>query len=83
MPLVQKREACSAYYYAEIPVDHITDHLPFRSTWNICKEECRRALFSEWKGLKKAYISGKYLSISLWEQDAAGSSPVTPTKNHN
>ena len=79
MPLVQKREAFTVLFRKN-PADHITDHLPFRSTWNICREKCRRALFSERKGLKKAYISRKYLVISLLEQDAAGSSPVTPTK---
>lgn len=78
MPLVQKREA-STVLFRKNHADHITDHLPFRSTRNICSGERRRALISERKGLKKAYISGKHLTISLWDFDAAGSNPVTPT----
>lgn len=78
MPLVHKREVFTVLFRKN-PADHITDHLPFRSTWNICREECRRALFSERKGLKKAYISRKCLAISLWDHQAAGSNPVTPT----
>ena len=52
------REACSSYYSAEIAVDHITDHLPFRSIRKQWTGECRRARFSERKGAKKAIFSG-------------------------
>ena len=67
------------YYSAEIAVDHITDHLPFRSTRKQWTGECRRARFSERKGAEKAIFSGNCLHRSVWEQDAAGSSPVTST----
>ena len=36
--------------------------------------------FSERKGAEKAIFSGKCLHRFVWEQDAAGSSHVTPTK---
>lgn len=67
------------YYSAEIAVDHITDHLPFRSTRKQWTGERRRARFSERKGAEKAIFSGKCLHRFVWEQDAAGSSPVTST----
>ena len=63
------------------PADHITDHLPFRSTRKQWIRECRRARFSERKGAEKAIFSGNCLHRSVWEQDAAGSSPVISTKN--
>ena len=66
-------------YFAKIPADHITDHLPFRSTRRVCSGERQRACFSERKGLKKAYRSGKYPDLSLWDHQASGSNPVTPT----
>ena len=67
------------YYSAEIAVDHITDHLPFRSTRKQWNGERRRARFSERKGAEKAIFSGNCLHRSVWDQDAAGSSPVTST----
>ena len=62
-------------YFAKIPADH----LPFRSTRRVCSGERQRACFSERKGLKKAYRSGKYPDLSLWDHQASGSNPVTPT----
>ena len=69
------------YYSAKNPADHITDHLPFRSTRKQWTGERRRAQFSERKGAEKAIFGGKCHHKCVWEQDAAGSSPVTPTKN--
>ena len=74
------RKACSSYYSTEIPVDHITDHLPFRSIRKQWIGKCRRVRFSEWKGAEKAIFGGKCLHRSVWDQDAAGSSPVASTK---
>ena len=74
------REACSVYYSAEIPVDHITDHLPFRSTRKQWTGERRRVRLSERKGAEKAIFSGNCLHRSVWEQDAGCSSHLTPTK---
>ena len=67
------------YYSAEIAVDHITDHLPFRSTRKQWTGERRRARFSERKGAEKAIFGGKRHHKCVWEQDAAGSNPVIPT----
>ena len=67
------------YYSAEIAVDHITDHLPFRSTRKQWTGECRRARFSRRKGAKKAIFSGNFLHRSVWDHQAAGSIPVTRT----
>ena len=67
------------YYSAEIAVDHITDHLPFRSTRKQWTGERRRARFSERKGAEKVIFSGNCPYRFVWEQDAAGSSPVTST----
>ena len=75
------REACSSYYSAESAVDHITDHLPFRSIRKQWTEEWRRAQFSERKGAEKAIFSGNCLHRSVWDVDAAGSNPVTPTND--
>ena len=36
--------------------------------------------FPSGKGRKKAIFSGNCLHRSVWEQDAGGSSPFTPTK---
>ena len=75
------REACSAFYSAEIPADHITDHLPFRSTRKQWTGERRRARFSERKGAEKATFSGNCLHRSVWDVEAGSSSLPTPTKN--
>lgn len=67
------------YYSAEIAVDHITDHLPFRSTRKQWTGECRRVRFYEQKGAEKAIFSGKCHHKCVWEQDAGCSSHLTPT----
>ena len=75
------REAGRAQYSAEIAVDHITDHLPFRSTRKQWTGEWRRARFSRRKGAEKAIFSGNCLHRSVWDHQAAGSIPVTRTKS--
>lgn len=67
------------YYSTEIPADHITDHLPFRSTRKQWTGEWRRARFSRRKGAEKAIFSGNCLHRSVWDHQAAGSNPVTRT----
>ena len=67
------------YYSTEIPADHITDHLPFRSTRKQWTGECRRARFSERKGAEKAIFSGNCLHRSVWDAEAASLSLATPT----
>ena len=61
------REACSVYYSAEIAVDHITDHLPFRSTRKQWTGERRRVRFSERKGAEKVIFSGNCPYRFVWE----------------
>ena len=60
------------------PPDHTADHLPFRSIRKQWTGERRRARFSERKGAEKAIFGGKCHHKCVWEQDAAGSNPVTP-----
>ena len=67
------------YYSAEIAVDHITDHLPFRSTRKQWNGERRRTRFSERKGAEKAIFSGKCLHRFVWDAEAASLSLATPT----
>ena len=62
------------------PVDHITDHLPFRSTRKQWTGERRRARFSERKGAEKVIFSGNCPYRFVWDHQAAGSIPVTRTK---
>ena len=61
------------------PADHITDHLPFRSTRKQWTGEWRRARFSERKGAEKAIFSGNCLHRSVWDAEAASLSLATPT----
>ena len=68
------------YYSAEIAVDHITDHLPFRSTRKQWIRERRRVRFSERKGAEKAIFSGNCPYRSVWDQEARSSSLRTSTK---
>ena len=74
------REAYNSYYSAKKPVDHITDHLPFRSTWKQWTGERRRARFFERKGAEKVIFSGNCPYRFVWDHQAAGSIPVTRTK---
>lgn len=67
------------YYSAEIAVDHITDHLPFRSIRKQWTGERRRVRFSERKGVEKAIFSGNCPYRFVWDHQAAGSNPVTRT----
>lgn len=61
------------------PVDHITDHLPFRSIRKQWTGEHRRARFSERKGAEKAIFSGNCLHRFVWDVEAGSSSLPTPT----
>ena len=73
------REARRAYDSTEIPVDHITDHLPFRSTRKQWTGEWRRARFSERKGAEKAIFSGNCPYRFVWDAETASLSLATPT----
>ena len=61
-------------------LDHIFDHLASRTTWKQCDGEHRKAPFLDTKSPKSLVNQGKNRYIFLWDVDAAGSNPVTPTK---
>ena len=60
--------------------DHSFDHLRLRTTWKQCPQEHPKASFSDSKAPKSLVNQGKNRLRFLWDFDAAGSSPVTPTK---
>ena len=60
-------------------LDHSFDHLRLRTMWKQCDEEHRKAPFSDTKAPKSLVNQGKKRYIFLWDVDAAGSNPVTPT----
>ena len=60
-------------------VDHSFDHLASRTTWKQCEREHPKASFSDSKVLKSLVNQGKNRCRFVWDVDAAGSNPVTPT----
>ena len=61
-------------------LDHSFDHLASGTTWKQCEREHRKASFSDTKAPKSLVNQGKNYHLTLWDVDAAGSNPVTPTK---
>ena len=64
--------------------DHRTDHIWLWSTRRQRTRECQRAqktaLFRSKNGQKLLEINKNQAPESVWDVDAAGSNPVTPTK---
>ena len=60
--------------------DHNSDHRRLRSTRNQWRIKVTKASFPEQKGSKTTQKHRKKRILSLWDQDGAGSIPVTPTK---
>ena len=59
--------------------DHSFDHLQVRTTWELWTLRHEKARFSDKKAPKSTQNEAKDGYCFLWEQNAAGSSPVTPT----
>ncbi len=57
--------------------DHISSHRQFWNIWKQWIQDVQRPCDFEPKGLKTARNVLKKVLIAIWEQDAAGSSPVT------
>ena len=61
--------------------DHNSDHRRLRSTRNQWRQKVPKAFFPEQKGSKTTQKHRKKRILSLWDQDRAGSIPVTPMKS--
>ena len=59
--------------------DHNLDHLRLRTTWEVWTLQYVKARFSDEKARKSTQNEAKNRCRAVWEHDAAGSSPVTPT----
>ena len=59
---------------------HIFDHLRLRTMWNQCLKEHPKAVISDTKVSKITQKPLFYKAFTVWDVDAAGSNPVTPTK---
>ena len=60
--------------------DHNLDHLQVWTTWELWTLWHEKARFSDEKTRKSTQNEAKYQCFCVWEQDAAGASPVTSTK---
>ena len=60
--------------------DHSFEHLQVRTTWELWTLRHEKARFSDKKALKSTRNEAKDSYCFLWDVDAAGSNPVTPTK---
>ena len=61
-------------------LDHSFDHLQSWTTWKQCLQEHPKASFLDSKAPKSLVNQGKNRCRFVWDVDAAGSNPVTPTK---
>ena len=67
--------------YTDFVADHTFDHLRLRTTRILCREEHTKAVNPDAKTPKSPPNHAKNQDFSVWDVDAAGSNPVTPTKN--
>ena len=61
--------------------DHNLDHLQVWTTWKLWVLQHVKARFSDEKARKSTQNEAKNRCFCVWDVDAAGSNPVTPTKN--
>ena len=59
--------------------DHNLDHLQVRTTWEIWTLRYKKARVSDEKVRKSTQNEAKNRCFCVWDVDAAGSNPVTPT----
>ena len=60
--------------------DHSFDHLQVWTTWELWTLRHEKARISDKKAPKSTQNEAKDYCCFLWDVDAAGSNPVTPTK---
>ena len=60
--------------------DHNLDHLQVWTTWELWTLQHVKARFSDEKARKSTQNEAKNRCFCVWDVDAAGSNPVTPTK---
>ena len=60
--------------------DHNLDHLHVWTTWKLWVLQHVKARFSDEKARKSTQNEAKNRCFCVWDVDAAGSNPVTPTK---
>ena len=60
--------------------DHNLDHLQVRTTWELWTLWHEKARISDKKAPKSTRKEAKNRYFFVWDVDAAGSNPVTPTK---
>ena len=77
------RRACGSVevgsMICDLRSDHSFDHLQVRTTWEIWTLRHEKARFSDKKAPKSTQKEAKDGYCFLWDVDAAGSNPVTPT----
>ena len=66
--------------YAGFVADHTFDHLRLRTTRIQCREEHTKAVNPDAKAPKSPPNHTKNQVFSVWDFDAVGSNPATPTK---
>ena len=65
----------------DLSPDHNLDHLQVWTTWELWTLRHEKARVSDEKARKSTQNEAKNRCRAVWELDAAGSSPVTSTKN--
>ena len=60
--------------------DHNLDHLQVWTTWELWTLRHKKARVSDEKARKSTQNEAKNRCFCVWDVDAAGSNPVTPTK---